>query len=295
MKEQKRGRGGFPLWGLVLVALGVIFLLQNLDVIGWDIWGTLWRFWPVLLVLIGLNILLAGRTPWLMFGITLVVLVGIVVAAVVIERSRTTAVAESFSQPLQGIEKAEIEVNFGAGELLIGSLPAGSASLAEGKGYPEVRQDFRLQGSTGVLALSVPGRAFWPFGDNGLRLEASINREVPLNLTVKAGASDIKVDLTDLRVERFEMGIGAASATLRLPASAGTTVAVINAGVAQVSISVPQGVAARIKSETGLGSFNVDTTRFPKVGDIYESPGYATATNRVDLTVKSGVASIDIS
>jgi len=294
MKGQERGRRGFPLWGLVLVALGVIFLLQNLDVIGWDIWGTLWRFWPVLLVLIGLNILLGGRTPWLMFGITVVVLAGIVVAAVVIERSRTTAVGASFSQPLQGIERAEIEVNFGAGELLIGGLLGGSASLAEGKGYPEVRQDFRRQGSTGVLKLSVPGRAFWPFGDNGLRLEASFNRDLPLDLTVKTGASDVFMDLEGLRVERFEMSIGAARAVLRLPASAGTTVAVVNAGAAAVSISIPQGVSARIKSETGLGSFYVDPSRFPKVGDIHESPGYATATNRVDLTVKSGVASIDI-
>ncbi|HJW88745.1 MAG TPA: hypothetical protein VJ565_04625, partial [Dehalococcoidia bacterium] len=86
----------------------------------------------------------------------------------------------------------------------------------------------------------------------------------------------------------------AATAGLRLPASAGTTVAEVNAGAARVSISIPQGVAARIKSEAGLGLFIVDTSRFPKVGDIYESPGYATATNRVDLTVKSGVASIDI-
>ncbi|MBU2009482.1 MAG: cell wall-active antibiotics response protein [Chloroflexi bacterium] len=294
MKEHRGDRGPFPLWGLILVALGVIFLLQNLGVLGWGVWGTLWRFWPVVLLLIGLNIILRGQSPWLMLGITVVVLIGVIAAAALVERSRPPAVAASFSQPLQGITGASAEISFGAGELLIASLPPGSASLVEGMSYPEVEQDFRLQGSKGVLNLSVPGRGFWTFGERGLQLAASFNPAVPLELVVKTGASDAQLDLTNLQVRRLEVDVGASRLSLLLPAKAGTTEAEVKAGAAQVSISIPQGVAARIKSETGLGSFNVDTSRFPKVGDIYESPGYATAPNRVDLTVKSGVASIDI-
>ena len=184
MKEHRGDRGPFPLWGLILVALGVIFLLQNLGVLGWGVWGTLWRFWPVILLLIGLNIILRGQSPWLVLGITVVVLIGVIVAAVLVERSRPPAVAASFSQPLQGITGASAEINFGAGELLIASLPAGSPSLVEGMSYPEVEQDFRLQGSKGVLNLRVPGRGFWTFGVRGLQLEASFNPAVPLELVV---------------------------------------------------------------------------------------------------------------
>ncbi len=294
MKEHRRDRGPFPIWGLILVALGVIFLLQNLEVLGWGVWGTLWRFWPVVLLLIGLNIILRGHSPWLMLGITVVVLIGVIAAAVLMERSRPPAVAASFSQPLQGITGASAEINFGAGELLIGSLPAGSPSLVEGSGYPEVKQDFRLQGSKGVLNLSVQGSGFWTFGGRGLKLEASFSPAVPLELTVKTGASDAQVDLTNLQVRRLEVDVGASRLSLLLPAKAGTTEAEVKAGAAQVSVTIPQGVAARITAETAVGSLNVDTSRFLKVGNRYESPGFATATNRVDLTVKSGVASIDI-
>jgi len=102
------------------------------------------------------------------------------------------------------------------------------------------------------------------------------------------------VVLTNLQVRRLEVDVGASRLSLLLPAKAGTTEAEVKAGAASLSITVPQGVAARITAETGLGSLNVDASRFPKVGDRYESPDFATATNRVDLTVKSGVASIDI-
>ena len=294
MKERKGDRGPFPLWGLLLVALGVIFLLQNLGVLGWGVWGTLWRFWPVVLLLIGLNIILRGQSPWLMLGITAVVLIGVIDAAVLVERSRPPAVAAPFSQPLQGITGASAEINFGAGALLIGSLPPGSPSLVEGMSYPEVKQDFRLQGSKGVLNLMVPGRGFWTFGERGLQLEASFSPDVPLELVVKTGASDAQVDLTSLQVRRLEVDVGASRLRLLLPAKAGITEAEVKAGAASVSVTIPQGVAARIAAETAVGSLNVDTSRFPKVGNRYESPEFATATNRVDLTVKSGVASIDI-
>ena len=44
--------------GLVLVVLGAIFLLANLDLWGWLHWI---RFWPIILVIIGLLLLLKRR------------------------------------------------------------------------------------------------------------------------------------------------------------------------------------------------------------------------------------------
>ena len=50
-------------WPLLLIAIGVLFLLNSLGYIDLD-FGELWRFWPVLLILIGLDLLL-GRRSWL--------------------------------------------------------------------------------------------------------------------------------------------------------------------------------------------------------------------------------------
>lgn len=40
------------MWGLVLIALGVIFLLDRMDIVVAD---TLWHYWPLLLVVAGIN------------------------------------------------------------------------------------------------------------------------------------------------------------------------------------------------------------------------------------------------
>src|SRR3989304_3593779 len=44
----------------ILVFLGIIFLLNNFGFLPWSIWLSLWKFWPVLLLLIGVE-LFVGR------------------------------------------------------------------------------------------------------------------------------------------------------------------------------------------------------------------------------------------
>jgi hypothetical protein len=50
-------------WGIILIALGTVFLLDRL---GLDAWDTLWRLWPVILIVWGASKVLDGlkaRTP----------------------------------------------------------------------------------------------------------------------------------------------------------------------------------------------------------------------------------------
>ena len=43
-------------WGIFLVFIGGIFLLENFDIIDFS-WRYIWHFWPVVLILIGVNLL----------------------------------------------------------------------------------------------------------------------------------------------------------------------------------------------------------------------------------------------
>jgi len=75
MSDEKSQRAvGVPIWGILLVFLGIVFLLQTLDVLPWGLWGTLWRFWPVLIIIIGLGILLRRYNVWLVSLLVLAIL-----------------------------------------------------------------------------------------------------------------------------------------------------------------------------------------------------------------------------
>jgi hypothetical protein len=55
MATQKRGDS--LVWGIILIVVGAIFLLQQFDV---DVFDQLWRFWPVILIIWGANKLWLG-------------------------------------------------------------------------------------------------------------------------------------------------------------------------------------------------------------------------------------------
>jgi len=42
---------------LLLLTIGFVLLFNNLGLISWKIWGSLWRYWPVILILSGIQIL----------------------------------------------------------------------------------------------------------------------------------------------------------------------------------------------------------------------------------------------
>ena len=95
-------------------------------------------------------------------------------------------------------------------------------------------------------------------------------------------------------MQELKLGTGASSTEIKLPAKAGTTRVKVEAGAASVVIHVPEGVEARIESDSGLISFDVDQNRFPKLNGYYQSSNYEEAENKADIRVSSGVASIEI-
>jgi hypothetical protein len=52
-----RKKSGSLVWGIILIVVGVLFLLDQLDI---DVWDAVWRFWPVILIIWGANKLWLG-------------------------------------------------------------------------------------------------------------------------------------------------------------------------------------------------------------------------------------------
>jgi len=57
---RKRHDGGSVL-GLVILFIGTLFLLNNFGLVPWGVWNSLWKFWPVVVILIGIKMFI-GRS-----------------------------------------------------------------------------------------------------------------------------------------------------------------------------------------------------------------------------------------
>jgi len=80
--------------------------------------------------------------------------------------------------------------------------------------------------------------------------------------------------------------------TLTLPAK-GYSKVELSGGIGETIIRIPRGVAARIRTTTGIGSIQV-RGNYSSINDEYVSPDFDSAENRVELNVKGGIGSIRI-
>ena len=291
----------------ILVVLGILFLLSNFGVISGDFWTSLWRFWPLILVLLGIEIILGVTRGWVSIVLALLAVGIVVVLGFALAFGFRSAggwswreqASQEWEVELGDIAEAEVLIKFGAGEVDIGSLPSRSTKLMEGDlKYDRSRGDpikeLEQRDGKGILTLSAaPGKGV-QIGVGGEEWDIKFSRNIPLDLSLEIGAASVDLDLESLNIRNLRLQVGASDVKVVFPESAGTTTATIKAGVARIILDIPEGVAARINTDLGLSSLDIDKGRFKKSDGYYVSPGYETAKNRLDLSIDTGVASVTI-
>lgn len=290
---------------MVLLGAGVLLLLNNLQLLPWTIWRDLWPYWPVLLILLGVEAFVSGRVAWgtLVALVLLIPVVGVAVSAVDLASSwndATRAVDGTarpvFSQPVDGATSASIELDYGAGALDIGPLPADlpGTVLADGQvyGHERLKFDARSTVRNGQQRIQISPRDHGNHFDLG-RLQLRLSPTIPTDLSIESGVSEMNLNLEGLRIPNLSIETGASRATIVLPAQ-GRTNAKIEGGAARIDVTVPQQVAARITIEGGPNQIQIDEQRFPRQGDVYQSPGFEAATDRVTLRIEVGATRLTV-
>lgn len=317
MNSTRRGSFIAATW---LIGLGIVFLVRQATGLPWtQAWpmfvilagvaslvstalswrpsvGGLWAFtWPIAWIVVG-SILLASTTgaiaqdagellveygPWVVIGLGVWFLIGAIVPG--------GRLQETLVVPLAGIQSADVRIQFGAGELT--TRPAAPGNLVDGefRGGVTSRQE-----APGWIELAQDTTDGLPWLDRDSNWTLGLSAEVPIDLRLDVGAARTMLDLTDLRIRRLELHTGASETRVKLPRAAGATSVKTEHGAAALTLEVPIGVAARIKARMALGSSQIDETRFPRIGDLYQSADYATAANTVDIDAQGGVGSLRI-
>lgn len=298
-------RGVF--WPLLLIALGLIFLLQNFGFITGVSWLAVASLWPLLLVLIGLDIAFARRWPLP----TLVVEVAVIAAGLALVAYSPNLAPGIFvfgdgdgrgdsdvTAPRGEATQLTLTLNGGATRSY--RVSGGADALVEAHSTsPDLR--VRTSGTTrAAVRIDQVSPGFLrpvAVGDIQIRIAS----DVPTSLVINVGAGDFDVDLSDVRVTDARVNVGASSMRFVLPKPSGNVDIRMNGGASNISVVVPDGVEARISTTGGLlsvrsdnprlGSGNTDRGVFAG-GTSLETSGFGAARDRVTLTISAGASSI---
>ena len=252
-------------WGIALILFGVLIVLQERGIIA----NISTFFWPLTLILVG---------GWLILSVYW---------------QPDRSYQETFSVPLGEAKRVEYKFSHGAGQIEIrGGSPLGSAlvgTTAVGINHRSKlngdRLEVHVEAGPSFVPFIGPSQGIWRF---------QLTQEVPVTLTVEAGASSLDIDLMDVQATHVELNTGASSSNVTLPEHAASLLDV-EAGAASVNIRVPESTAARIRVDEGMTTLNVDTNRFPRLDSgLYQSSHFDTASDRAEINIKAGLGSVSI-
>lgn len=287
---------------VILIGLGVVFLLNSLGLLAWSVWDVIFRLWPVLLIAVGLEIILNRFSAWgslLALVLTVVILAGALWMFRADIGTGRVLTGEEVRQALGEATRAKVVIEPGVGSLHIEALLE-SANLVEGviqTGREQrVRRDFAVVGKTATFTLRSQGegRIIGPFfwaGDQR-SWELGLAPEVPLELDISFGVGWTDIDLTDLTIDDLKVSMGIGRTTVTLP-DEGRFQAKIDSSIGETVVVIPAGMAARIRVDTGLAVSDLPNG-YQQRDDVYTSPGYASADDRVDLEVSQAIGKITI-
>jgi hypothetical protein len=298
-----RSRGSLT-GALLLIAIGGIFLYANLRP-EWNPWPIIGRYWPVLLIVLGLGKLFdvlrstsapgaapAPRRGGEAFAILLVVLLLILAVAGSHRFSRLAHWTESVDA--QGANSVRMDIEMPTGELRISG---GAAKLLEGEfdyrqadGQPSL--SYTHSGTEGNLSISQPGRShFGRVSGADNHWDIHLNSDAARELRVEMGAGKGDLDLKGIHLTKLTVEIGAGEINTDLTGNWKDNVDVrIEGGVGSATVRLPHDVGVRVHAEGGIGSINVRGLQ--KRDSYYVNDAYGTSPVTMNVSVEGGVGEI---
>jgi hypothetical protein len=213
-------------------------------------------------------------------------------ACVRIHMAETEPRIETRTIERQGAETVQVEIAMAAGEL---KLRGGAKALMEANlryapesWKPEVR--YEVSGFRGRLSVRHPhnpGIASKTVADWDLHL----NEDTPLDVRVKLGAGESRLDLGSLTLRNLDVELGAGSLKLDLTGAPKKSMDVkIRGGVGEAVVRVPREAGVEIEAHGGIGEITASGLR--KSGSLYRTEAAERGRVAMRVSVQGGIGAI---
>lgn len=266
--------------------------------------------------------------PWMMRVTRLIILVLLLAATAGCSSTEQKVLDHTLTEPLGDVTTAKFEINPDNGNLTVDGLTGGEPLLAGG-----TLQYLESQGIPYRSLTTITDQANLVWSANkakasGFRFpwEACItktdwlvhlNPNVAYEVNARSGGGNVKLDFAGLTITSLIAETGGGNVEVVLPENAadlsttaktgagdvivkigsgttGSNTVIAGSGAGNVLVRLPEKMAARVQMSSGMGKAIVAST-FNKIDDkTYQSAGYESAVDKVQITLNSGAGNVTI-
>ena len=287
-------REGFT-GSIFAIGLGTVLLLGNFGYLNNNAWHSLVRFWPLIIIAAGLDLIIGRRGK---LSAVIGILVGLVMVAgmfwlvITPAANRLQTSNTPVIQALDGQTESRLVLNQAVGgmEVSAGAKAAnlldGDLTLVEGEqvnwGMRDANTFEMKSAGNGTWALS----SFAPQS----RWDLNLTSTIPLQLDLETAAGEQTIDLRGLTIQELDVQLAFGELHLILPESSNLR-GNIECAFGRMVISVPKGAAVRFNVDKAVASLSTPAG-YTKNGNVITSPAAASASRVMEIRLSQPVGSI---
>jgi hypothetical protein len=314
-------------WGVFFITLGCVPLAVRAGYLDPTAVARAWELWPLILVGIGLSLILrrtrAAAVGGLMVAVTFGLMAGSLMATGLPSVGGISACGfgtgggngSRFPDQAGTLAlEAQVDLELNCGEL---TATGGDGTTWAVTGTADGGRAPEIQASGERLRVRSPSRDGSNTGVGGSRWVVTLPRQVSMALGMSVNAGSARMDLAAMRVPKLGISVNAGDATIdasglietasltasvnagslaiSLPVPASTLHGSLSVNAGTIDVCVPDGVSLVIRTgQEALGSDNFADRGLVRTGNTWTRPGFATATQRIELDTDANLGSITL-
>jgi len=305
MGNRVNSRGRSITGGLFIIAIGVFLLMFSLHP-DWDMWPIVSRYWPVILIVLGLGKIFdafqirnngaeGSVASNVGAGSAVIAVIGILVLVAMFHGGKVVRQEQSQAIELQGAKSVTASVDLPSGTL---DVAGGAPRLLDAKlkyrdrdGVPQV--NYTVGNGEGTLDINQDSPSHTHLAGSGNDWQLRFADTVPLNLDVNIGAGKGDLRLNGMDVSNLNIKLGAGQLNLDLAGPRKSDLHVdVQAGVGSGVIRLPKELGARVHASGGIGS--VRANGMHEEGDDYVNDLVGKTPVTIYVTINGGVGHITL-
>ncbi|HZK24431.1 MAG TPA: DUF5668 domain-containing protein [Oscillospiraceae bacterium] len=282
--------------GLAIVLIGLMWLLVNLGVVPAVTVRQLWRYWPLLLILWGVLLLLgkdnSGVTGFLVVLLVLALVGGGFFTHFTFSGPNNAETFETTISNSDNVQAVKMQLIQHAGELNLASHQGDE--LAELKLQASAQPSVSHKQAEEIAEIIIEDQSNnLNFDKKVSRWELSLAEKLPLQLSLQTGATKANLDFSHLLLKKLEIEAGAGDIDLKLGQS--DCEITIESGASNITIRIPEAVGVRLRTSGALMSVDSDEGRMISVGDrSYDSKNLETKEAIADIHIAAAAGNVTL-
>jgi len=297
--------------GAILIAAGIVLLLNTTGHLFWSVWLRIFSLWPIALIAIGIELLFKKtRLSFLTILSPLLFLAAILGPAffyesdlgIIYRASHTYNWSEDLDSALT---EANVTIRMNAGNLVITSSTDEliSAELDYFTRKPLVIYEHTSLNRSATVKITDRERkwfgrslskGWFKSGWEEKNWEIELTDRIPIDLRIYLKASQADLDFSELKIRDFDLEAKASDVDIKIGDLVEEITARIESKVSKLSLSLPEDMGLKIENHTNLSSTSFSWLTLKETDNTYQTPDFDQASRKLTLYLEGSLTRLKI-